>query len=234
MSASVLVVVPTFNESANIALLLAAIREVLPAAHVLVVDDASGDGTAGTVRRVADSDAQVHLLERGAKLGLGSAYVAGFAWGLERGFQRFFEMDADFSHDPKYLPGFVEALDAGWDVVVGSRNVRGGSIQGWGVGRHVLSKGGSLYARLILGGPVRDMTTGFKAYTRHALDRIQIESVRSNGYAFQIETTYRALQQGLKVLELPIQFVDRRAGSSKMSRADVLEAVIGVLGMRLR
>jgi dolichol-phosphate mannosyltransferase len=232
MPTATLIVVPTFNEADNIARLVAAIRLALPNADVLVLDDASPDGTAGVVRALAAADAKVHLLERPSKLGLGGAYVAGFGWGLERGFQRFFEMDADFSHDPSYLPALVAALDGGADVVVGSRNVPGGSIEGWGLGRHLLSRGGSLYARLLLGVSVCDMTTGFKGYTRRALERIDVSRLRSNGYAFQIETTLRALRAGLRVVEVPIVFVDRCVGRSKMSRNDVLEAISAVWAMR--
>jgi dolichol-phosphate mannosyltransferase len=227
-----LVVIPTFNEAENLARLVGQVLTVLPAANVLVVDDASPDGTAEVARALTASDERVHLLKRPAKAGLGSAYVAGLSWGLGRGFERFFEMDADFSHDPSHLPAFIAALDAGADVVVGSRNVNGGAVQGWGLLRHLLSKGGSLYSRLILGSPVRDMTTGFKAYTRRALEQIQIERIFSNGYAFQIETTHRALQQGLRVVEIPIVFVDRRAGASKMTRRDIGEAVWSVWRMR--
>ena len=222
-----LIVIPTFNEAENLERLVAALGASLPNADVLVVDDASPDGTG----KLADA-LGVHVLHRPAKLGLGSAYVAGFAWGLQRGYARFFEMDADFSHDPGSLPAFVAALDAGADVVVGSRSVPGGGVVGWGVGRHMLSKGGSLYSRLVLGVGVRDMTTGFKAYTRAALECIDIASIRSNGYAFQIETTYRALKSGLRVVEVPIVFVDRRVGRSKMTGRDVLEAVLGVPRMR--
>ena len=199
---------------------------------MLVVDDASSDGTGRIADAIARTDPRVHALHRPAKLGLGTAYVAGFRWGLDRGYDRFFEMDADFSHDPKYLPAFVAALDAGAQVVVGSRNMPGGSVEGWGPLRHLLSKGGSLYSRLLLGVSVRDLTTGFKAYTREALERLDIGSIRSNGYAFQIETTYRAIKCGLHVVEVPIVFVDRRVGRSKMSRKDILEAVWGVWGMR--
>jgi dolichol-phosphate mannosyltransferase len=141
-------------------------------------------------------------------------------------------MDADFSHDPRMLPTFVAALDAGADVVAGSRNVPGGSVDGWGPLRHVLSKGGSLYARVILRLAVRDLTTGFKAYARRALERIDIASLRSNGYAFQIETSYRALERGLTLVEIPIHFVDRRAGQSKMTRHEIVEAALGVWRMR--
>jgi dolichol-phosphate mannosyltransferase len=232
MASSTLIVIPTFNEADNVASLVAAIRAVLPLADVLVVDDASPDRTADVVKVLAARDERIHLMERSGKLGLGSAYVAGFQWGLERGYQRFFEMDADSSHDPRYLPAFVAELDAGADVVVGSRNVAGGGVRGWGLGRHLLSRGGSLYSRVVLGVEVRDMTTGFKAYTRRALERIDIRRVRSNGYAFQIETTYLALRRGLRVSELPIVFVDRRAGHSKMSQREVWEAVVGVWRLR--
>lgn len=227
-----LVVIPTFNEAENIAALVVAVRAALPAAHVLIVDDASPDGTARVMRRLATDDPQVHLLERAGKLGLGSAYVAGFSWGLERGYQRFFEMDADFSHDPALLPAFVAALDAGADVVAGSRNVPGGAIEGWGPLRYLLSKGSSLYARTILQLAVQDLTTGFKAYTRRALERIDITSLRSNGYAFQVETSYRAVQRGLVLVEIPIRFVDRRAGHSKMTGREIAEAALGVWLMR--
>jgi len=228
-----LIVVPTFNEAENIAGLVDAVRGSLSDAHLLVVDDASPDGTASVVRRLAAADPRVHLLERPRKLGLGSAYVAGFNWGLERGYQRFFEMDADFSHDPKYLPALGAALDGGADVVVGSRNIEGGGVEGWGPLRHLLSKGGSFYSRVLLGSSVRDMTTGFKGYTRRALELIDLNGLRSNGYTFQVETTYRALVMGLSIVEIPILFVDRRVGKSKMSRRDVFEAVIGVCRMRL-
>lgn len=227
-----LVVLPTFNEADNVAQLVAAVLGALPAAEVLVVDDSSPDGTAHIVQRLAAEQPRVHLLQRQQKLGLGSAYVDGFSWGLARPYARFFAMDADFSHDPSYLAAFVAALDAGADVVVGSRNMPGGSIVGWGLGRHLLSKGGSLYSRLVLGAPVRDMTTGFKAYSRRALERIDVASVVTNGYAFQIETTYRALRAGLRVVEVPIVFVDRRVGQSKMSLFDVWEAVLGPPKMR--
>ena len=232
MTESTLVVVPTFNEAESISQLVLAVRGVLPGAHLLVVDDGSPDGTASVVRRLADADAHVHLLERPGKLGLGSAYVAGFSWGLERGFQRFFEMDADFSHDPQELPAFVAALDAGADVVVGSRGVPGGGIRGWGPLRYALSKGGSLYSRLVLGVDLRDLTTGFKAYSRRALEQIDIATLRSSGYAFQIETSYRALRQNLRVQEIPIVFVDRRVGKSKMTSQEVWGAVVGVWLMR--
>jgi dolichol-phosphate mannosyltransferase len=204
----------------------------LASADVLVVDDASGDGTGAIADSLAATEPRVHVLHRSSKLGIGSAYVAGFRWGLARSYDYFFEMDADFSHDPRYLPNFVHALAAGADVAVGSRNVPGGAIEGWGPLRYLLSKGGSLYARWILGVRVRDLTTGFKAYSRRALEQLDIDGVESNGYAFQVETTHRALRRGLRVVELPIVFVDRRAGASKMTRAEVLEAMVAVWRMR--
>jgi dolichol-phosphate mannosyltransferase len=227
-----LIIVPTFNEADNLLRLLGAVRQALPEASVLVVDDASADGTGRIADEASRADVNLHVLHRSAKLGLGTAYVAGFSWGFERGYERFFEMDADFSHDPKYLPAFVAALDAGADLVVGSRNVPGGRVEGWGLLRHVVSKGGSLYSRWVLDVDVRDLTTGFKAYTRRALELIGIGELASNGYAFQIETTYRALRQGLRVVEIPIVFVDRRAGQSKMSRHEIIEAMTGVWAMR--
>jgi dolichol-phosphate mannosyltransferase len=175
----------------------------------------------------------VHILHRPAKQGLGRAYVEGFSWGLARDYQYFVEMDADLSHNPSYLRDFFAAFHAGADVVVGSRNIPGGSVQGWGLGRHVLSKGGSLYSRGILGVGVRDLTTGFKAYTRRALEAINIQTLRSNGYSFQIETTFRAIQRGMRVVETPIVFVDRQAGKSKMSRRIFAEAILVVWKLRL-
>jgi dolichol-phosphate mannosyltransferase len=227
-----LIVVPTFNEVDNLQSLVHAVRASLPAANILVVDDASPDGTAAVARRLTATDTRVFLLERPRKAGLGSAYVAGLTWGLERDYDCFFEMDADFSHDPRYLPAFVAELERGADVVVGSRNVPGGGVVGWGPLRHLLSRGGSLYSRLLLRAPVRDMTTGFKAYTRDALRQIDIGAIGSNGYAFQVETTHRALAAGLRVVELPIVFVDRRAGASKMSARDVWEGIWSVWRMR--
>jgi dolichol-phosphate mannosyltransferase len=227
-----LIIVPTFNEAASVAELVTAVVRTLPEAEVLVVDDASPDGTADIVEHLAANGVRVHLLRRPRKLGLGSAYVAGFGWGLARAYQRFFEMDADFSHDPRYLPAFLAAFDAGADVVVGSRNMTGGRVEGWGPLRHLISKGGSWYSRLLLGVQVRDMTSGFKAYSRRALERIDVASVMSNGYAFQIETTYRALRAGMNVVEVPIVFVDRRVGQSKMAASDIREAVLAPIKMR--
>ncbi|RYE91157.1 MAG: polyprenol monophosphomannose synthase [Myxococcales bacterium] len=228
-----LIVVPTYNERTNIEALLGAISRAVPAAHVLVVDDSSPDGTGALADAVAARDARVHVLHRPRKAGLGRAYVDGFAWGLERDYQLFFEMDADLSHDPAALPAFFRALGAGADLVIGSRNIPGGAIEGWGLGRHLLSKGGSLYSRLILQVAVRDLTSGFKAYRRRALEQIDLPTIQSNGYSFQIETTFRALRRGLRVVETPIVFVDRQLGTSKMDGRIFLEAVLIVWKLRL-
>jgi dolichol-phosphate mannosyltransferase len=228
-----LIVTPTYNERYNLPLFVRATLEVAPGAHVLVVDDASPDGTGEVADALAAEDPRVRVMHRPKKLGLGTAYVQAFERGLAEGYSRFFEMDADLSHDPNYLPAFFRAFEQGADVVVGSRNIAGGGVEGWGLGRHVLSKGGSLYSRMILGVSVKDLTTGYKAFSRTALEQIDLPSIRSNGYSFQIETTYRALLRGLEVVEVPIVFVDRRAGESKMSRRIFAEAVTMVWKLRI-
>jgi len=220
-----LIVTPTYNERDNLPSFVAAVRVAAPDADMMIVDDASPDGTGDLADELAQKDDRVHVMHRPGKLGLGTAYLDAFRWGLSRDFERFFEMDADFSHDPKYIADFVRELDAGADVVIGSRNMPGGGVEGWGLGRHVLSKGGSLYARTILGLRVHDLTAGYKAFTRRALEAIGLETVRSNGYSFQIEMTYRAHLRGLKVVEVPTIFVDRRVGASKMSRRIFAEAI---------
>lgn len=222
---SILVIVPTFNERDNLPILVDAIFAVMDKANLLVVDDASPDGTGDVADAISNRDSRVHVIHRPGKLGLGTAYVEGFRFALDRGYDVIVEMDADMSHDPRYLPALVAALDDGADVAVGSRNVPEGGVDGWGLGRQLLSKGGSLYSRLILGVDIRDLTTGYKAFTRRALQVIDIDDIRSNGYSFQIETTYRALCWGLLVVEVPILFVDRRVGRSKMSRRVFVEAV---------
>lgn len=227
-----LVVVPTFNEALNVARLVSSVLDVVPAAHLLVIDDASPDGTGQLLAALSRTEGRLQVLQRGRKLGIGSAYVAGFLSGLERGYARFVQMDGDLSHDPADVPRLLEELAAGADVALGSRNVPGGGVAGWGLMRHALSRGGSLYARLALRSPVRDMTSGFKAFTRQALLAVDIGNVRSSGYAFQIETTFRALRAELRVREVPITFTDRRAGQSKMTRAEVLEAVTAVWRLR--
>lgn len=229
----VLVVTPTYNERDNLAPFVEAVHAAAPQVDVLVVDDASPDGTGPLADALAAKDPRLSVIHRAGKLGLGTAYVDGFRAALARGYDVVFEMDADLSHDPTYIARFLAEIERGADVVLGSRNVAGGGVLGWGIGRHALSKGGSLYARSILGVGVRDLTTGFKAYTRRALDAIDLASLRSNGYSFQIETTYRALRRGLRVVEVPIVFVDRRAGRSKMSRRIFAEAIVEVWRLRV-
>jgi dolichol-phosphate mannosyltransferase len=227
-----LIVTPTFNEKDNLTQFVQSVRATLPDADVLIVDDNSPDGTGAIADALASNDAHVRVLHRPGKLGLGTAYVEAFTRGLGEGYDRFFEMDADLSHDVRYLPDFVRALDDGFDVVIGSRNISGGGVEGWGVGRHFISKGGSLYSRVILGLPVRDLTSGYKAFARRALEAIGLEHVHSNGYSFQIEMTYRAVLRGMRVKEVPIVFVDRMLGRSKMNRRIFAEAVVMVWKLR--
>jgi dolichol-phosphate mannosyltransferase len=220
-----LVVTPTYNEKDNLERFVDAVRGALPDADLLVVDDNSPDGTGALADSLAARDRHVRVMHRAGKLGLGTAYIEAFTRGLAEGYDRFFEMDADLSHDVRYLPGFVQALDDGFDIVIGSRNIPGGGVEGWGVGRHFISKGGSLYSRTILGLDVKDLTSGYKAFSRRALEAISLGDVHSNGYSFQIELTYRAVRQGMRVKEVPIVFVDRTAGRSKMSRKIFVEAI---------
>jgi dolichol-phosphate mannosyltransferase len=226
-----LVCLPTYDERENLVPIVEAILANLPAADVLVIDDNSPDGTGQLADAIAAREPRVHVLHRKGKEGLGKAYLAGFAWALERGYELVLEMDADFSHNPKYLPRMLElARDA--DLVLGSRNVKGGGTVNWGLGRKVLSRGGSFYARTLLGLSVRDLTGGFKCFRRQVLEAIDLRSVQCSGYAFQIELTYRAVKKGFRVKELPIVFEDRRVGQSKMSRRIVLEAISKVWSIR--
>ncbi len=220
-----LVVIPTYNESENIERMLQRIHECMPEAGVLVVDDGSPDGTAGLVEAAAGKYRDVHLLRRTEKSGLGSAYRAGFAWGLERGYDAFVEIDADFSHDPAALPGLVAPIAAGYEVSIGSRYVEGGSIPNWAWHRHLLSKGGNIYASTLLGLGVKDATAGFRCYAASILRRLDLDRIRAEGYGFQIEMTYRSKQHGAAITEVPISFVDRAAGESKMSSVIVVEAL---------
>jgi dolichol-phosphate mannosyltransferase len=220
-----LIVTPTYQERENLPRLLESIFSHSDAVDVLVVDDGSPDGTGALADSLAKENPRIHVMHRAGKLGLGTAYVEGFQWGLARDYDYFFEMDADLSHDAKYLPAFFTALEDGVDVVVGSRNIPGGSVEGWGLGRHLISKGGSLYSRTILGVDVRDLTGGYNAFTRRALEELKLSTLRSNGYSFQIEMKFRAKRRHLRVKEVPIVFVDRQVGQSKMSRKIFLEAV---------
>jgi dolichol-phosphate mannosyltransferase len=224
------IVLPTYNEAGNVRGIVPAIRAALPPAHVLVVDDASPDGTGRIADELAAADARVHVLHRARKDGLGPAYIAGFRRALEGGATHVVEMDADFSHDPADLP---RLLAAGADVALGSRYAPGGGIEDWGRGRRLVSRAGCLYAQAVLSSRVRDMTGGFKCFTAEALRVIDYPSVHSRGYAFQVELTYRALRLGLDVVELPIVFRERRVGRSKMTGRIALEAAWLVPGLRV-
>jgi dolichol-phosphate mannosyltransferase len=228
-----LIVTPTYNERENINRFVDSVRNALPSADILIVDDNSPDGTGALADACAARDPKVRVMHRPGKLGLGTAYVQAFSRGMAEGYDRFLEMDADLSHNPQYLADFVRALDEGYDVVIGSRNVPGGGVEGWGPARHFISKGGSLYSRVILGLSVHDLTSGYKAYSRRALEAIELTTVHSNGYSFQIETTFRAILRGMRVKEVPIVFVDRTAGRSKMSRKIFAEAILVVWRLRL-
>ena len=218
------VVLPTYDERENLPAIVPAILAASPDLDVLVVDDDSPDGTGALAGQLAARDPRVRVLHRVRKEGLGRAYLAGFDVALRAAYGRILQMDADFSHDPERLPAVLAASrDA--DLVLGSRYVPGGGTRNWGLGRRVLSRSGSLYARTILGVGVRDLTGGFKCFRREVLERIDLPTVSSAGYAFQIELTYRALRAGFRVVEVPIVFADRRVGQSKMSRSIVIEAL---------
>ncbi len=220
-----LIVVPTYNERENLPNLVAALRQIVPGADLLIVDDNSPDGTGQIADSLCAKDARVHVLHRTAKDGLGRAYVAGFGWGLARQkYARFVQMDADFSHDPNVVPKLIAASQT-CDLVLGSRYVPGGGTENWNAGRRFLSRFGSLYARLILNLPQNDLTGGFKCWNRRVLESIHLESIASNGYSFQIEMTYRAALRGFTIGEVPIVFADRTVGASKMSKRIVFEAV---------
>jgi dolichol-phosphate mannosyltransferase len=228
-----LIVVPTYNERDNVREIAGRLLAALPGAELLFVDDNSPDGTGALLDGLAEAEPRLHVMHRAGKLGLGTAYVEGFGWGMLRGYNYLFEMDADGSHDPRYLPQMLGLAEDGADVVVGSRYVPGGGTQNWGLGRKILSRGGSLYARTVLGVDLRDVTAGFICWRRSALDAIDLSSITSNRYSFQSDMKYRAIQKKLRVVEIPIVFVDRRVGQSKMSRAIFVEALLQVWRLRL-
>lgn len=230
-----LVIIPTYNEKENIAKIIAAVFSLPVRFEILVIDDGSPDGTAEIVSGLMENHPnQLHLLKRKGKLGLGTAYIAGFKWGLERDYSHFFEMDADFSHNPKDLVRLYEACQSGGDLAVGSRYVKGGKLENWPFDRIFLSKGASFYVRLITWMPVMDPTAGFVCYTREVLSTIDLDKIQFVGYAFQIEMKYAARQKGFSIVEVPITFTDRIEGASKMSGGIVKEAIFGVLKMRLK
>ena len=226
-------VLPTYNEASNLRAIVAAVRERLdPPRHLLVVDDSSPDGTGQIADRLAAEHSDVSVLHRPCKEGLGPAYVAGFCEALAGGARLVGQMDADFSHDPADLPRLVAACEDA-DLVLGSRYAHGGGVEEWGPLRRLVSRGGSAYARAVLGVDVHDLTGGFKVFRREVLEAIDLGSISAFGYAFQVETTYRAIRAGFRIVELPIVFRDRRVGESKMTRRIVLEAAWRVPAMRL-
>ena len=227
-----LVIIPTYNERENITRIIPAVLAQSPAIDVLIVDDGSPDGTGDIVDGIAETNPRVHALHRSGKLGLGTAYVAGFRWALERDYQLIFEMDADFSHSPDSIPTFLRAIENA-DLVIGSRYQNGQvNVVNWPMGRLFLSYSANIYARGITRLPVFDATGGFKCFRRRVLEAVDLSDVKSNGYAFQIEMTFRAWKKGFRIVEIPIVFVDRTEGASKMSKRIVREAVWMVWRLR--
>jgi dolichol-phosphate mannosyltransferase len=233
MAERLLVILPTYNESENLPKIVPRILEQDPRLEILVVDDNSPDGTGRLATDLAGLNPRVHVLHRTQKEGLGRAYLAGFAWGLEREYDRLFEMDADFSHDPRFLGDLIKAVDDGADLAIGSRYKTGVNVINWPMARLMLSFFASVYARWITGLPLTDLTAGFKCFRKQVLIAIPLDKVRSNGYAFQIEMSFRAWRKGFKLVEVPIVFTDRTEGRSKMNRAIVREAVWVVWWLRL-
>ncbi|MEU7836014.1 polyprenol monophosphomannose synthase [Nonomuraea sp. NPDC049129] len=235
----ILIVIPTYNERDNLPLITERVRTALPAAHVLVVDDNSPDGTGEIADKLADKDDHVHVLHRAGKEGLGAAYIAAFRWGLDEGYNVLVEMDADGSHQPEELHKLLEAVSDGADLSIGSRWVPGGKVVNWPVSRELLSRGANIYTRLMLGMSVRDATAGFRVYRAATLEKIGLADVESQGYCFQVDLTLRTTRHGLRVVEVPITFVERTVGTSKMSSRVMAEsfwriAVWGLSGLPAR
>ncbi len=227
-----IVCIPTYNESENIIRMIDALHTVVPEAHILVIDDGSPDGTAGLVRQRMTSDERIHIIERAAKMGLGTAYCAGFAYALERDFELIMEMDADFSHDPKDTRRLLDEVQNA-DLVIGSRYIQGVNVINWPMSRLLLSWFANLYTRIITGMPIADATGGFKCFRANVLRGIDLTKIRSNGYAFQIEMNYKAWRGGARINEIPIVFTDRVSGVSKMSKNIVYEAAFLVWKLKL-
>ena len=227
-----LIIIPTYNEYDNLRPLLEQIFTYAPASDILIVDDNSPDGTGKLADEIASQNPQVHVMHRAGKLGLGTAYIAGFKYAVEHQYDAAFEMDADFSHDPRYLPDFLKAIESA-DLVIGSRYVKGGGTPNWSLLRRFISGGGNIFARVMLGIPVRDCTAGYRCYRRTVLESLGLDTIESQGYAFQVELAYRVYKRGFKIVETPIIFLDRRVGKSKMSRVIFLEGFTWVVRARL-
>ncbi len=231
--ANTLVVIPTYNEAENISRIIPAVLQQSWEIDLLVVDDGSPDGTATIVRGLMQENPRIHLLERKGKMGLGSAYVAGFKFALQRGYHFVFEMDADFSHNPNEIPNFLARAEE-YDLVVGSRYTNGVRVLNWPIKRLLLSYTANVYTRFMTGIPLHDATGGFKCFRRAVLEAINLDKIKSNGYAFQIEMSYKAWKKGFRIGELPIVFLDRSSGTSKMSRSIIYEALFMLWTLRLR
>lgn len=224
----ILTIIPTYNELDSLPKTLGRLRSAVPASDVLVADDNSPDGTGALADRIAAEDPQVHVLHRQGKEGLGAAYIAGFRWALERDYDVIVEMDADGSHRPEQLPALLAAVDGGADLVIGSRWVKGGSVVNWPFYRQLISRTGSTYARLMLGLQLKDITAGYRAFRRTTLEKLDFDAIESRGYGFQVDLAWRVAKMGLKVVEVPVTFVERELGSSKMSGNIVVEAMLNV------
>ncbi|MBP2451634.1 polyprenol monophosphomannose synthase [Mycolicibacterium lutetiense] len=230
-----LVIIPTYNERENLPLIVGRVHQATPEVHILVVDDGSPDGTGQLADELALADPdRVHVMHRTSKAGLGAAYLAGFAWGLGRGYSVLVEMDADGSHAPEELSRLLDAVDAGADLAIGSRYVTGGTVRNWPVRRLVLSKTANTYSRLLLGVGIHDITAGYRAYRREVLEKIDLSAVDSKGYCFQIDLTWRAINNGFTVVEVPITFTERELGVSKMSGSNIREAMFKVAEWGIR
>jgi dolichol-phosphate mannosyltransferase len=228
-----LVIIPTYNERENIGKIIAQVLGASPEIEILIVDDNSPDGTGELIREIAGRDGRVHSLNRPGKMGLGSAYRDGFHYALQRDYELVFEMDADFSHDPRYLPDFLRAAED-HDLVIGSRYVSGINVVNWPMSRLLLSYGASIYTRLITGLPIKDPTGGFKCFHRRALEALDLDRIQSEGYSFQIEVSFKVWRKGFRIKEIPIVFVDRHSGTSKMDRRIVIEAVWMVWWLKIQ
>jgi dolichol-phosphate mannosyltransferase len=228
-----LVITPTFNEAQNVERLITIVLEQADTVEMLIVDDNSPDGTAALVKRMMETNKRIHIIERQGKMGLGTAYVAGFKYAIEQKYDFIFEMDADFSHNPKDIPAFLKKIEEA-DLVIGSRYCKGISVVYWPMKRLLLSYFANVYTRIITGLPLKDATGGYKCYRREALESVNLEKIKSNGYSFQIEMSFKIWRRGFRVAEIPIIFVDRDAGVSKMSRKIVYEAVYMVWVLKLR
>ncbi|MBN1983231.1 MAG: polyprenol monophosphomannose synthase [Chitinivibrionales bacterium] len=228
----ILIIIPTYNEIENIPLIIPAIRSYVPNAHILVVDDSSPDGTAAHVEQMQKTTADLYLLVRKKKEGLGRAYISGFNWALQRGYELIFEMDADFSHNPSYLPEFIRTAESS-DLVIGSRYICGVNVINWPMQRLLMSYFANKYARIVAGIPVRDCTSGFKCFRSNVLAAIDLDRVGSSGYSFQLEMNYYVWKKGFSIKEIPIIFTDRRLGTSKMSSKIFREALVMLWKLRL-